>query len=51
MKEKQDNKKEEFDVKKDCVFYQKQGCYALEEFVCKRKECSFYKRNQMYIRK
>ena len=43
MKNKQDEEKTKFDVKKDCVFYQKNECYALTEFVCKNKKCTFFK--------
>ena len=49
MKDKNDKKKEEYEAKKDCVFYQKKECYALSDFVCKRKNCSFYKHNQRYV--
>ena len=49
MKEKNDKQKEEYDVKKDCVFYQKNECYALAELVCKNKKCTFYKKNERYI--
>ena len=44
-KSEKDNKGEK-ELKKDCVFYQKDKCYALEEFVCENKKCTFYKPNK-----
>lgn len=49
MKKKKDEEKAKLDIKKDCVFYQKSGCYALTEFVCQNKKCTFYKKNERYI--
>ena len=44
--EKNNDKKNKNELKKDCVFYQKNKCYALEEFVCENKKCTFYKPNK-----
>ena len=44
-----ENKKEnisKMQIMKDCVFYQKSKCYALTEFVCENKKCTFYRKNK-----
>ena len=54
--EKSSSKNNEIELKKDCVFYQKNRCYALTEFVCENKNCTFYRlkiicNNQLILKK
>lgn len=39
-------KKEEYEVKKDCMFYDKKrkACKALRELFCKEENCKFYQK-------
>jgi len=45
MKYKNESQKETLEPKKDCVHYRKNECDALTDFVCQKKECTFYKKN------